>query len=49
MHKSEDRVLTRAGAREITEQELESIQGGLHTLVCTISPTTGSHDGDACF
>ena len=46
----ETRVLSRAGARELTKEEAESVQAGLvfHTNVCTISLSTGARDGDAC-
>ena len=42
------RVLGRLGARELTAAELESVHGGFHTFVCTISLPNGARDGDAC-
>jgi hypothetical protein len=47
---NEIRVLGRAGARELSKVEAESVQGGLfvHTNVCSINPLTGARDGDAC-
>ncbi len=48
-HHSDDRVLSRRGAREVSETELQSIHGGFNTLVCTVSVTNPSiRDGDAC-
>jgi hypothetical protein len=44
-----NRVLSRLGAREMTEQEIDLVSGGLHTeTVCTV-PTTScpNKDGDA--
>jgi hypothetical protein len=44
-----NRVLSRVGAREMTEQEIDLVSGGLNTeTVCTI-PTTScpNTDGDA--
>lgn len=44
-----NRVLTRAGARELTGEEVELIGGGLHTeTVCTIpTASCANKDGDA--
>lgn len=46
----ESRVLSRAGARELSKEEAESVQGGLfvHTNVCTFNPATAALDGDGC-
>ena len=39
MDQDDNRVLCRNGARELTEQETDHINGGLHTLTpCTIGP-----------
>jgi len=43
-----NRVLTRAGARELSEEEVELINGGVHTNVITWNPFTGARDGDGC-
>lgn len=49
-----NRVLGRLGAREITTEETEYVNGGVHTLVCTAilaagtGTTTGPGDGDGC-
>ncbi len=55
MSKAEtNRVLGRAGARELTVKELESVSGALafHTNVCTAvlatTTVTGPGDGDGC-
>ncbi|MGZ4829247.1 MAG: hypothetical protein ACXV5J_03910 [Candidatus Angelobacter sp.] len=41
-----NRVLTRRGARELNEKEVELVSGGLRTLTaCTHTATTA--DGDA--
>lgn len=47
MHKSnDDRVLGRAGARELTAAEAAAVSGGqVHTNVCTIG-SHGQPDGD---
>jgi hypothetical protein len=44
----QNRVLIRKGARELNEQEVEQVGGGLRTLtVCTIaSPAGTTRDGD---
>jgi len=42
----ENRVLGRAGARLLSEQELQQISGGFHTSLCSNDPTTGAIDGD---
>ena len=44
----ENRVLGRAGARDLTEEELQQISGGVHTNNCSFNPITGTLDGDAC-
>ncbi len=40
-----NRVLTRAGARELTAEEVELIGGGYHTLVITFGPNGRDGDG----
>lgn len=45
----ENRVLSRQGARELTQEEANNVQGGLRTLtVCTFGVSAGSSfaDGD---
>jgi bacteriocin-like protein len=42
----ENRVLGRAGARLLSEEELQQISGGFHTSLCSNDPTTGAIDGD---
>lgn len=42
-----NRVLTRAGARELTGEEVERIGGGTHTLIITFGPN--GRDGDGFF
>jgi hypothetical protein len=44
--KETHRVLARAGARLLSEQECEHVAGGVHTNVCTINRTTCNADGD---
>jgi len=48
--RKEIRVLNRAGARELTAEEVAQIVGGLqvHTNVCTVDINTGARDGDGC-
>ena len=43
-----NRVLPRAGAREMSAEEVEFVTGGgpFHTNVITINITTGQRDGD---
>jgi hypothetical protein len=42
-----NRVLIRRGARELTEKEVEYVNGGIHTLTpCTAAPC-GQKDGDS--
>ena len=49
MANQENRVLAREGARCLTEQELAAVNGGFHTLVCTVSlQPPYVKDGDAC-
>jgi hypothetical protein len=54
MSKLEDRVLARAGARELTVTEADYVAGaGFHTNVCTAplaatGTVTGPGDGDGC-
>ncbi|MBZ5522886.1 MAG: hypothetical protein LAP21_11670 [Acidobacteriia bacterium] len=47
---SEDRVLSRLGARELNAAEVERViaAGTAHTNVCSFNPLTGARDGDAC-
>jgi hypothetical protein len=46
----EARVLSRAGARELTSEEVRYVSGSgqVHTNVCSINLETGARDGDAC-
>lgn len=52
--RTNNRVLSRIGARELTELETEFINGGqIHTDVCSAitqltATQTGPGDGDAC-
>lgn len=47
MRKDNNRVLCRNGARELTEQETDLINGGLRTLTpCTIGQGPHHRDGD---
>jgi len=51
MNHSENRVLIRGGARELTQKEVELVTGALgsvHTNSCSVNLTTGQIDGDAC-
>jgi len=55
MSKLEDRVLARAGARELTVTEADYVAaaGAVHTNVCTAplaaaGTVTGPGDGDGC-
>lgn len=41
-----NRVLGRAGARLLSEDELKQISGGFHTNLCSFDPTTCIADGD---
>ncbi len=43
---TQNRVLGRAGARLLSEQELQQITGGFHTNVCSFNPITCIIDGD---
>jgi hypothetical protein len=44
---SENRVVMRQGARELTEDELNSVVGAIHTKTkCTFDPATQNVDGD---
>jgi len=45
-HHETHRVLSRLGARELTEQELNQVGGALRTGLCTFDPTTCALDGD---
>jgi len=45
-----NRVMMRRGARELSQQEVESVSGGLRmAAVCTVTvnPFTGSMDSDS--
>lgn len=47
MNNENSRVLVRKGARELSEQEVETVSGSIHTLTaCTFDPQFGA-DGDA--
>jgi hypothetical protein len=42
-----NRVLTRAGARELSAEDVELVSGGFtNTNVITFNPFTGARDGD---
>lgn len=44
---NDNRVLIRKGARELTEKEVDYVNGGIHTLTpCTAGPCS-QKDGDA--
>ncbi|HEY6251785.1 MAG TPA: hypothetical protein VI685_17645 [Candidatus Angelobacter sp.] len=46
MSKNDDhRVLSRKRARDLTEQELEVVNGAFHTFHCTFDPLTRNTDG----
>jgi hypothetical protein len=49
---NDNRVLVRAGARELTMEEVEYVSAAAHTNVCTAvmatATHTGSGDGDGC-
>lgn len=47
-NRDDNRVLGRLGARELTAAQVESVHGGFHTFVGTISLPNGARDGDAC-
>lgn len=36
----QNRVLSRAGARLLSEEELQKITGGFHTAACSFDPNT---------
>jgi len=44
----QNRVLLRKGARDMTEQEVEYVGGGIHTATLCTAPTkpNGNLDGD---
>jgi len=46
MYDGNNRVLTRRGARELNEQEVERVSGGFRTLTACTFVATGA-DGDA--
>ena len=45
-----NRVLSRKGARELTMKEIQEVNGGFITLICTEMNTTAHSpgDGDGC-
>ena len=46
---NDNRVLSRKGARSVSEQELNTVSGGFNTFVCTVSlEPPYVKDGDAC-
>jgi hypothetical protein len=49
MKKENGRVLGRAGARELTPEEVERVSGSgpYHSNAISINPKTGQRDGDA--
>jgi hypothetical protein len=44
-HNEDDRVLSRTGARELTEQEIEQVSGAKRRPRCTLNPITCAMDG----
>lgn len=42
---TENRVLSRISARELTEQEISAVSGGLSISKCTFDPVTCVMDG----
>jgi acyl CoA:acetate/3-ketoacid CoA transferase len=46
---NQDRVLSRRGARELTENEVDNVGGGIHTETACTVPTAAcpNKDGDA--
>ena len=53
MSRQDNRVLARAGARELTIEEVDQVSAAMgHTNVCTAimatATATGSGDGDGC-
>jgi len=45
--KTENRVLARQGARELTPSEIDHVTGGVRTTtVCTVPRPNGARDGD---
>lgn len=53
MSRQDNRVLARAGARELTIEEVDLVSAAMgHTNVCTAimatATATGSGDGDGC-
>ena len=53
MSRQDNRVLARAGARELSIEEVEQVSAAMgHTNVCTaampFATVTGSGDGDGC-
>jgi hypothetical protein len=53
MSRQDNRVLARAGARELTIEEADQVSAAMgHTNVCTAimatATATGSGDGDGC-
>ncbi|HEV2991875.1 MAG TPA: hypothetical protein VG759_25790 [Candidatus Angelobacter sp.] len=47
-NQKEQRVLSRLGARLLTEEELNGVSGANRatTTKCSFNPSTGQHDGD---
>lgn len=43
---ADTRVLSRLGARVITEPETNLVGGAIHTTLCTFDPKTGFFDND---
>ncbi|HEV3040372.1 MAG TPA: hypothetical protein VHA33_21590 [Candidatus Angelobacter sp.] len=48
MNRQENRVLSRLGARLLTDEELNGVSaaGRATTTKCSFNPSTGQHDGD---
>ena len=42
----DNRVLGRIGARELSDQETQSVQGGIHTLAPCTAPSPAHPNGD---
>lgn len=43
---ADTRVLSRLGARVITEEETKVVSGAFNTGACSFNPSTGALDGD---
>lgn len=45
MSEKDNRVLSRQGARYLSEQELDAVNGAFNTFHCTFDPMTRNTDG----